>query len=144
MAEAKISFSKNKPKQGDEIEVYMDYEVLENRKLANFYKWKAIRLCKIYSLGQPRENTRYCTIEKIRMTASKEKRRLEFHLCRSSNDNKGFLPATIINGEKLAEGFYNLKILDDNIMVIAKPKLISLEDWFNGIQDQWWAQNKID
>ncbi|MDO9338935.1 MAG: hypothetical protein Q7T72_00230, partial [Bacteroidales bacterium] len=141
MAETKISFNKNKPKQGDDIEINMDYEVATTKRLADFYKFKAEKLCKIYSLGQAREEDKYCTINKIKMTTTKAGRKLEFHLCRNSKDNRGYLPETEIEREKFNEGYYALKCLDDNIMVIIGSKLVSLDIWFSGIKESWWEEN---
>jgi len=83
MANTKVSFSSNDPKQGDDIELYMDYVVEEHRGLANFFILKAKRLCKLYSLDQAQEKHKYCTINKIIMKAFKDDYKLEFHLSRN-------------------------------------------------------------
>ncbi|TAL71318.1 MAG: hypothetical protein EPN88_05740 [Bacteroidetes bacterium] len=141
LAETKISFSKIKPKQGDDIQINMDYEVAQHRELANFFILKAERLCEIYSLDMAEEKDKYCTIKEIKMTASKDNRKLEFHLSRNSKDTKGYLPETEIENKKFPEGYYDLKCLDDKILVKIQPKPVSLEVWFGGIKESWWKKN---
>lgn len=141
MAETKISFNKNKPKQGDDIEINMDYEVANHRELADFYILKAERLCKIYSLDLAEKEDKYCTISKIKLTATKAGRKLEFHLCRNAKDTKGYLPETVIEKKKYNKGYYQFKCVDDNIMVKIGSKPVPLDIWFSSINDSWWKEN---
>ncbi|MGA2407169.1 MAG: hypothetical protein ABSF81_10520 [Bacteroidales bacterium] len=141
MADTKISFNKIKPKQGDDIEINMDYEVASHRELANFYILKAERLCEIYSLDLAEEKDKYCTIKKIKITATKDGRKVEFHLCRNANETQGYLPETIIKNKKYKEGYYPFKCVDDNIMVKVGSKPIPLKIWFDSVNDSWWKIN---
>ncbi|MFC2152183.1 hypothetical protein ACFLSE_06605 [Bacteroidota bacterium] len=141
MAETNIRFENSNPKQGDDIEIFMDYEVADHRKLANFYILKAERLCKIYSLDQVNEEDKHCTINKIVMSATKKDKKLNFHLCRNQDDTKGYLPKAIIENKNYEEGYYKLKCLDDKIMVKIDTKNITLDNWFQNVDDIWWKDN---
>jgi hypothetical protein len=75
------------------------------------------------------------------MTATKDGRKLEFHLCRKAKDTQGYLPETVIEKKKYSEGYYPFKCVDDNIMVNFGSKPVPLDIWFSNINDSWWKEN---
>ncbi|MFC2100835.1 hypothetical protein ACFLRZ_03295 [Bacteroidota bacterium] len=141
MATSKVRFSKDKPKQGDDIEVYIEYKVAEHRELANFFIHKAKKLCKTYSLDLAREDDKYCTINRIKMIATKADKKLEFQLCRNLENVQGYLPEAVIEEKRFHAGIYKLKCLDDEIMVKYDSTSIPIGEWFNNVNDPWWEKN---
>jgi len=91
-ADTAINFKPNNPKQGKDVEIYITYEVAKHHSLNDFFKRKAQRLCRMYSLEQEQGRDKYCTIKSLKMIAvgGKEEKKLSFNLFRDSSKNKGY------------------------------------------------------
>ena len=131
-AEAGIRVTPEDPKQGDTVEVDINYEFDPSRDVDDYYGFfwrKAQRLCTIYSLDQEKSD-RYCTIVRFRMTARYKKQTLFFELRQGAeNKNRGYLPKTEIRGREYKEGEYDLSCTDDRIDVHTDQGRVDLKEW---------------
>jgi hypothetical protein len=130
-AEARISFTPDKPKLGRDIDILILYEVADHHPLGVFFKRKAEQLCRKYSLEQYQGKENICSIKSIKLTAEKKGGKYSFHLYSDPNKNKGYLPKTKIGDVEYKEAEYPLTCMDDKIYYIdPKGKKISFDEWF--------------
>jgi hypothetical protein len=136
-AEAGISFNKIKNKK--EIEIVIKYEVAEHYSINKFFKRKAEKLCKFYSLGQDLDENPTIAIvyriKSIKMVTVQNGEEYFVHFFKDTNNNIAYLPATTIHGKKQPKGKYRIKCHDDIIDVIFnKNKEISLGKWLENVK----------
>ncbi|HUV84955.1 MAG TPA: hypothetical protein VMV86_04550, partial [Methanosarcinales archaeon] len=89
---------------------------MDHLDLQNFYKFfarKAEQICKIYSLGQEQSETKFCSINSIKLTTMQKDKELCFYLHKDPNRIKGSLPKTIIRDKEYPKGEYSLICADD-------------------------------
>jgi len=132
IAESRISISPKMPKQTDGIEIDILYEVEKHQDLNPFFERKAERLCKIYSLKQNQDEGKFCSIKRIKITATQESEKLAFHLCRDTK-NKVYLPKMKFRDKTYKQGEYDLNFRDDKLYVGIKDNEISLKEWFENV-----------
>ncbi len=135
-ADTAINFKPNNPKQGNDVEIYITYEVAKHHSLNDFFKRKAQSLCRIYSLEQEQGREKFSTIKSLKMTAEggKEGKKLNFNLFRDSSKNEGYLPKTKIDGKEYKEAEYPLICIDDKIYYFdPKGRKISFDEWFENV-----------
>ncbi len=136
-AEASISFTPSHPRQGDDLEIFVTYEVAKHLSSKDFYKFfkgKAEQVYKIYSLVPEQENEkngRFCRIKSIKITVKREGEELYFHY-RGPDKTKGFLPKTRIGDKDYPADVYSLECQDDRIRVKTKGRVVGLDEWFDG------------
>ncbi len=129
MAETQIEFKPKRPKQTDEVEITMRYDVKRADDLKGFFHRKAERLSKFYSLGQ-HDSDIICRIKNITMEASHGDLKFSFTLGRDTQ-HSGQLPSRKLNGETHKAGKYTIEFLDDKLLVVADKDKILLEQWLD-------------
>ncbi len=136
-ADAKIVFSKS----GNWIDIQIKYEVAEHHSLEDFFKRKAEKLCKFYSLDQDAEEysiiAKIYTIKSIKLAAIKKGQQYYVNIFKNSKDDIAYLPTTIINGKKYKQGKYHIQCYDDKIKVFYdRNKEVLLDKWFETLNDK--------
>ena len=98
-----------------------------------FFKRKAERLCRMYSLeqstGKQKGREEFCDIVAITMTVEWKTSELFFKLCRNPEDTMGYLPKTRIGETTYERGEYKLTCRDDELYVIIRDEEVSLDKW---------------
>ena len=137
-AEAQIYFRPRRPKRGKDLDMFINYTADKHLTLDLFYEFfrrKAQRLCRMYSLEQgvdkKDEAEEFSTIRSIKMTVKKGRKKLFFYLSMDPKKTTGYLPRTKTH----QEGERKLVCQDDKICYVTESgKEISLEDWFKNVQ----------
>jgi len=130
-ADVEVGFKRAKGRQGDDIDIYIEYDVAAHMELERFYGFfvrKAQKLCRMYSLDEER-GKKYCTIRTIKMTTKYGDKSL-FFLRSRDHIYKAYLPAANINQKAYKEGEQSLTCLDDALYVDTKEGRIKIDDWF--------------
>ena len=146
-----------KIEQGDDLEIIIKYTVAEQLKskeeFYGFFKQKAEKLCQFYSLSlseEDRDNyslpdknkNKYCNIKSILMSIEHiNVGKMYFLLHRNEEENKIYLPKTLIKPEKTVkplkpkEREYKVSCLDDVLIVHYRGKDILLKDWLENAEE---------
>lgn len=147
-AEANIKFKPEKPKQGDNIEIEIDYKVDKDLDLENIYMFferKTRELCRMYSLGQDtngemsgigkktrsrKKTEKYNKISDIKMNVKSDNVELFFLLSSDSEKMFALLPATKIEAEEYTGGKHKVKCYEDDVLVVdVGDEDITLAKW---------------
>lgn len=147
-AEANIKFKPEKPKQGDNIEIEIDYKVdkdLDLEKIYMFFERKTRELCRMYSLGQDtngemsgigkktrsrKKTEKYNKISDIKMNVKSDNVELFFLLSSDSEKMFALLPATKIEAKEYTGGKHKVKCYEDDVLVVdVGDEDITLAKW---------------
>ncbi len=135
IANSSITFNPENPIQGQDVEIFITYDVKDHLKKEAFYRFfisKAEQLCKFYSLDQIDEKSKYSTIKTIKISVNGKHGNLYFQIFEDESKNIGKLPKTRIGNETLEEKEYNLICIDDEIYYkLENTEKISLKTWFD-------------
>jgi hypothetical protein len=135
-ADAQIDFLKS----GNWVNIQIKYEVAEHHSLEAFFKRKAEKLCKFFSLDQDPEEyssiAKIYTIKSIKLVAEKNGKQYYVNIFKNSKNDIAYLPTTIIDGKKIKQGKYHIQCYDDKIKVFYDHnKEVLLDKWFETLTD---------